>query len=115
MLEFVAVFVGGGLGSIIRFGLSQFIPRGADDIHWATFATNMVGALLIGFLFHMAYGHLQGPCGIQEVGDYLLAEEIWQERLWGEDPEALDRRRNMLDDLASFSRIALLASQKQLK
>jgi crcB protein len=54
MLEFVAVFVGGGLGSIIRFGLSQFIPRGAGDIHWATFATNMVGALLIGFLFHMA-------------------------------------------------------------
>jgi Chaperone required for the assembly of the mitochondrial F1-ATPase len=65
--------------------------------------------------FLMAYGHLQGPCGIQEVGDYLLAEEIWQERLWGEDPEALDRRRNMLDDLASFSRIALLASQKQPK
>lgn len=61
--------------------------------------------------FLMAYGHLHGGCGVGELGDYLFAEEVWQEKLWGEDTEALDRRRHMLDDLASFSRIACLATQ----
>ena len=44
------VFVGGGLGALGRFGLSQLMPRSAGGFPWATLAANMVGALLIGLL-----------------------------------------------------------------
>lgn len=45
-----AIYVGGMLGALIRVGLAEAVPRGAGEWPWATFAVNMAGALLLGFL-----------------------------------------------------------------
>jgi fluoride exporter len=44
-----AIYVGGVLGALARVGLAQALPHGPDSWPWATFAVNMIGALLIGF------------------------------------------------------------------
>lgn len=46
-----AIYVGGVLGALARVGLSQAIPHGPDAWPWATFAVNMIGALLLGYVF----------------------------------------------------------------
>lgn len=50
MKEFLWVFVGGGLGSAMRFGLGLWIRQSHHQIPWATLAANALGSLLIGFV-----------------------------------------------------------------
>lgn len=45
----MAIYVGGTIGALARVGLSQVAPHGAGGWPWATFAVNMIGALLIGY------------------------------------------------------------------
>lgn len=47
---YAAVFLGGGLGSVARFGLSALLNKGHQLFHWGTFSANMLGCLLIGTL-----------------------------------------------------------------
>lgn len=47
---YAAVFFGGGLGSVARFGLSALLNKGHHFFHWGTFSANMLGCLLIGGL-----------------------------------------------------------------
>lgn len=47
---YAAVFFGGGLGSVARFGLSALLNKGHQFFHWGTFSANMLGCLLIGGL-----------------------------------------------------------------
>jgi len=44
-----AIYVGGVIGALVRVGLAEAAPHGAGDWPWATFAVNMVGALLLGY------------------------------------------------------------------
>ncbi len=44
-----AIYVGGVLGALARVGLSEATPHGPDGWPWATFAVNMIGALLLGY------------------------------------------------------------------
>lgn len=44
------VALGGGLGSVARYGLAQWWPTRAGTFPWATFAVNVFGCLLIGAL-----------------------------------------------------------------
>jgi len=43
MLNYLAVFVGGGLGSICRYALGQYLPSAAFP--WATLAANLAACL----------------------------------------------------------------------
>lgn len=47
-----AIFLGGGLGATARYGLAVATFRLAPDaiIPWGTFAANIIGCLLLGFL-----------------------------------------------------------------
>lgn len=45
-----AIYVGGVLGALARVGLAEAAPHGPDEWPWATFAVNMAGALLLGYL-----------------------------------------------------------------
>jgi CrcB protein len=45
-----AIALGGGLGSLARYGLSRALPTGPGQFPWATFITNVLGCLLIGLL-----------------------------------------------------------------
>lgn len=48
--ELGAVFLGGALGTLLRAGLLEAVGEGAPGWPWATFAVNMVGAFLLGYL-----------------------------------------------------------------
>lgn len=47
--ELMAIYAGGVAGALARVGLAQAAPHGAGNWPWATFAANMVGALLLGY------------------------------------------------------------------
>jgi fluoride exporter len=47
--ELAAIFAGGFLGAIARAGLAQSLAVGADEWPWATFAVNILAALLLGY------------------------------------------------------------------
>lgn len=46
----VAVFVGGAIGTLLRAGMLELWPVHAGAWPWATFAANIVGCLMLGFL-----------------------------------------------------------------
>ncbi len=59
MLTYLAIAVGGALGSVARFALSGTIARGLSEIFpWGTLIVNVIGCFVIG-LFAM----LTGPDG----------------------------------------------------
>jgi CrcB protein len=43
------IYAGGVLGALARVGLAEAAPHGPDAWPWATFAVNMLGALLLGY------------------------------------------------------------------
>jgi len=48
--ELGAVFLGGALGTLVRAGLLEGLGEGAPGWPWATFAVNLLGAFLLGWL-----------------------------------------------------------------
>jgi CrcB protein len=46
----LAILAGGALGTLARAGVAQVLPHGAASWPWATFAVNLGGALLLGWL-----------------------------------------------------------------
>jgi fluoride exporter len=44
------IALGGGLGALARYGLTQLFPIQPGRFPWATFVTNVLGCLLIGVL-----------------------------------------------------------------
>ncbi len=54
----LAIFIGGGLGALARYGVSLAVGMKAASFPYATFAVNILGALLIGAF--LEYGALKG-------------------------------------------------------
>lgn len=51
----IAIFIGGGLGSISRFGISRLIHSNFQDINpVGTFAANFISTLLLGVFLYFA-------------------------------------------------------------
>lgn len=50
MKQLLIVFVGGGMGSVMRFLISKVLPYSGKGFPWNTFCTNLLGCLLIGLL-----------------------------------------------------------------
>ncbi|MFM7079266.1 MAG: fluoride efflux transporter CrcB [Bacteroidota bacterium] len=71
MMNWIAVFIGGGLGSLARYGLSfVFTSPSATVFPWATLAANTISSLIIGFLMGMG---LAGKETTDSVWKSLLA------------------------------------------
>lgn len=52
MLNVLSIILGGGIGALSRYGISRLIAENHNDVFpWGTFTVNIVGALLIGFLY----------------------------------------------------------------
>ncbi len=47
------IALGGGIGSIARYGLAKGIPTPAGGFPWATFLTNVVGCAVLGGLMYL--------------------------------------------------------------
>jgi CrcB protein len=47
--ELVAVFAGGFVGALLRYGLAEAMPADAGEWPWATFVENVVGAAMLGY------------------------------------------------------------------
>lgn len=57
MLKFLAIMIGGGLGATFRYGLFLIIQRASSpSFPSGTLAANLLGSLLIGFLWQMFEG-----------------------------------------------------------
>jgi CrcB protein len=50
MKEIAIVFIGGGLGSVLRFGIGKLFISSLSKFPSATFLVNIIGCLLIGLL-----------------------------------------------------------------
>ena len=48
MREFLLIFIGGGLGSVLRFMFNKLIPDGSFP--YTTLTVNMIGSFLIGLI-----------------------------------------------------------------
>ncbi len=48
--EIGAIFLGGAVGTLLRAGLLEGLGEGAPGWPWATFAVNLLGAFLLGWL-----------------------------------------------------------------
>jgi fluoride exporter len=59
MRHLVAIYLGGMIGALARVGLAEAAPHGTGSWPWATFAVNMVGALLLGYFFARLRDHPQ--------------------------------------------------------
>ncbi len=55
MLKFLLIFLGGGLGSLIRFQSSVFFSRYSSIVFpLSTFCVNVIGCFLIGLFFSLS-------------------------------------------------------------
>jgi CrcB protein len=57
MRRLAAIYAGGVIGALARVGLAEAAPHAAGGWPWATFAVNMAGALLLGWLFARLADH----------------------------------------------------------
>jgi fluoride exporter len=55
--KLAAIYAGGVVGALIRVGLAEVASTGPGQWPWATFAANMVGALLLGYFFALFRDH----------------------------------------------------------
>ena len=58
MLNWLWVFLGGGLGSLARYGLSGLVDRRFETFPWGTLLVNLTGSFAIGL-----FAALTGPEG----------------------------------------------------
>ena len=54
MKQLILVFIGGGLGSALRFLIGKWMNNTSDGIPYGTFAANILGSLLIGIILGLA-------------------------------------------------------------
>ena len=54
MKQLILVFLGGGVGSVLRFLLGKYLNNSTTGIPYGTFAANILGSLLIGIILGMA-------------------------------------------------------------
>jgi CrcB protein len=48
--ELAAIFVGGAIGALARYGVTRALPHDPGSWPWATFCVNVAGALTLGYL-----------------------------------------------------------------
>ncbi len=52
MTNWIAIFLGGGIGSLFRFGISTWLGSNANHFPFATLCANILSCLVLGFAFN---------------------------------------------------------------
>lgn len=55
-ISVLLVFLGGGMGSLLRYGIAKALQHFSLFFPWATFTANAIGCFLIGFLIEYING-----------------------------------------------------------
>jgi CrcB protein len=53
-LQFLLVFIGGGLGSLSRFGISKVLAPYSQIFPFTTFTSNLLSCTILGFLSYLS-------------------------------------------------------------
>ena len=53
MKQFLIIFIGGGLGSSLRYIIGKILPYNKGEFPLSTFTVNLIGCLLIGLFFQI--------------------------------------------------------------
>lgn len=55
-MNYIAIFIGGGLGSVMRYGVQMLMHERITiyNFPWATFTVNIVGSFLIGLFYALS-------------------------------------------------------------
>lgn len=48
--QLIAIFIGGGIGSVVRYVIALVMSGRCANFPWSTLLTNVVGSLIIGYL-----------------------------------------------------------------
>jgi len=65
MSNYLFVFLGGGLGSICRFGIGHLMAGWRLPFPWATFLANFISCLILGVLLALSFkGKLGGQTAV---------------------------------------------------
>lgn len=51
MKQLILVFLGGGLGSVSRYGIGKLLKVNTSSFPWGTFTVNLLGSFIIGLIF----------------------------------------------------------------
>lgn len=54
MKQLILVFIGGGFGSVLRYVISKYFNNLQTGMPYGTFAVNIIGSFLIGFILALA-------------------------------------------------------------
>ncbi len=54
-MQFLLVFIGGGLGSICRFGIAKIVAPFEPTFPYATLIANILSCILLGFLIQLSF------------------------------------------------------------
>ena len=54
MKQVLLVFVGGGIGSVLRYVIGSFFSSSSTEFPWGTFSVNIIGSLSIGIFMGIA-------------------------------------------------------------
>ncbi len=50
MKQLILVFLGGGIGTVLRFIISKLITHNDRGFPWSTFSANLIGCFIIGLI-----------------------------------------------------------------
>jgi CrcB protein len=53
-MKFILVFIGSGIGGVIRYGISLGFTSSNNKFPWATFIANIIAAFLVGLFYAIA-------------------------------------------------------------
>ncbi|MEN9699296.1 MAG: putative fluoride ion transporter CrcB [Bacteroidota bacterium] len=56
-MKWMLVFMGGGIGSLVRYVFARLVPFQAATFPWATFAANAFACLILAFCFFYLKEH----------------------------------------------------------
>lgn len=71
MQTYLFVFLGGGLGSVCRFGLGHWLSSYRLQFPWATFAANVLACLVLGVLVSLSMkGRLGGQFSVMLMAGF---------------------------------------------
>lgn len=65
MNHFLAIFIGGGLGSIVRYSLSLWLGKHSSGFPTGTFVANVLSCIVLGIAWLYAEKHINLDAGLK--------------------------------------------------